>query len=198
MNRLYENILDQVQGVLSGAIQTRKDTLKALYTSCARLYLIDRFFWASMFADPSDIFFSSTEEDPRWAEIMKRRSEVVLNEDLKLMASARKFNDTVKVGLAGMSKGSTYKKGVKQKVMTAAYFSLYFFASRKRDSQSEFFAANPDVQTSASLWNMLDDFFIKSVNGLFLRKLETVQVIRVPKLDIRITLENIDNLPKFN
>ena len=149
MNRLYENILEQMQGVLSGAVQTRKDTLKAFYTSCARLYLIDRFFWASMFADPSDIFFSSTEEDPRWVEIMKRREEVVLNEDLKVLASAKKFNDTVKVGLAGISKASTYKKGAKQKVMTAAYFSLYFFASRKRDTQSELFAANPAIDASA-------------------------------------------------
>ena len=81
--------------------------------------------------------------------------------------------------------------------MTLAYFSFYFFVSNKRDNQSQFFAANPDVETSAQLWNLLDDFWVKSVNELFHRKVEVVQVIRVPKLDTPITLENIDNLPKY-
>jgi hypothetical protein len=44
---------------------------------------------------------------------------------------------------------------------------------------------------------MLDDFWVRSVNELFLRKLEVVQVIRVPRLDTAITMENLSNLPKF-
>ena len=48
------------------------------------------------------------------------------------------------------------------------------------------------------LWNLLDDFYVKSVNELFFRKLEVVVVIRVPKLDTTITLANIDELPKYS
>jgi hypothetical protein len=45
---------------------------------------------------------------------------------------------------------------------------------------------------------MLDDFYVKSVNELFFRKLEVVVVIRVPKLDTTITLANIDELPRYS
>ena len=56
--------------------------------------------------------------------------------------------------------------------MTLAYLTLYFMVSKKKENQSSFFAANPDVETSAALWNMLDDFWVAHVNELFYRKIE--------------------------
>jgi hypothetical protein len=52
---------------------------------------------------------------------------------------------------------------LKKGAMTLTYLSVYFFAGSKRENQSKFFAANPDVETSAMIWNLLDDVKIKTI-----------------------------------
>ena len=65
--------------------------------------------WGAAFAKKDDLFYCDTTTDERWVEIMKRREEVILNDDIGLITSQIKFNDGVKIGLAGMSKASTYR-----------------------------------------------------------------------------------------
>ena len=111
------------------------------------------------------------------------------------MKSHEKFTTGVCTGLAGISKGSTYDDGLKKGAMTLTYLSVYFFVGSKRENQSKFFAANPDVETSAIIWNLLDDIKIKTVFNRFLPKLAMAKRVLVPKLDTRITLENVESLP---
>ena len=67
--------------------------------------------WGAAFAKNDDLFYCNTETDKRWIEITKRREEVILNDDIGLITSQIKFNDSVKIGLAGISKASTYRPG---------------------------------------------------------------------------------------
>lgn len=69
--------------------------------------------------------------------------------DIDVVKSYKSFAGNVSTGLAGLSKSSTYKEGFKKNVMTLTYFSVYHFFSEKRANQSTFFAANPDLETSA-------------------------------------------------
>ena len=114
------------------------------------------------------------------------------------MKSHEKFTVGVCTGLAGISKGSTYDDGLKKGAMTLTYLSVYFFAGSKRENQSKFFAANPDVETSAMIWNLLDDVKIKTIFNRFLPKLNLTKRVRLQKLDTIITLKNIENLPKLD
>lgn len=111
------------------------------------------------------------------------------------MKSHEKFTEGVCTGLAGISKGSTYQDGLKKNAMTLTYLSVYYFIGSKRENQSKFFAANPDVETSAMIWNLLDDKKIKTILNRFLPNLSTAKRVKVPKLDTKITLENIESLP---
>jgi hypothetical protein len=52
------------------------------------MFLIDRYVWASMFADPNEIFYADMERDPRWVEIKKRTEEIKLNPDGTIVRSA--------------------------------------------------------------------------------------------------------------
>ena len=88
MNAIYDLILADGQNLIEGKSQNNLDTLQKFYTHCGKLYLIDRFVWSSMFSDHDEIFYADVDQDPRWKEIFKRRQEVVLNNDHRLMKSA--------------------------------------------------------------------------------------------------------------
>lgn len=111
------------------------------------------------------------------------------------MMSQKHFTSNVQTGLAGISKSSTYNEGFKKNVMALSYLAVYNFFGSKRETQSTFFAANPDVETSAMIWNLLDDYKVKALFDRFLTYNETRMLVHVPKLDTKITLENINDLP---
>jgi len=118
-----------------------------------------------------------------------------LDSDLSVMTSQRNFTSNVQTGLAGISKGSTYNEGFKKNIMSLSYLAVYNFFGQKRETQSTFFAANPDVETSAMIWNLLDDYKVKALFDRFLTHNETKMLVHVPKLDTKITLQNMGDLP---
>ena len=94
-------------------------------------------------------------------------------------------------GMATMSRTYAKNMGYRKIIKAFAYMSVYYLVQSKRDRQFKFFSANPDLETSKGAFNILDAYQTKSILGFFQPQLESNKLIRVPKLDQKMTLENI-------
>lgn len=88
MNVLYNRILKHGNTIIK--VQNTKRKLKEYYILCAKLYLIDTFLWGAMFSKEDEIYYQK-EDSEAWREILKRHQEVIIDEDIKLMKSHKKF-----------------------------------------------------------------------------------------------------------
>lgn len=88
MNVLYNRILKHGDTIIK--VQNTKRKLKEYYILCAKLYLIDTFLWGAMFSKEDEIYYQK-EDSEAWREILKRHQEVIIDEDIKLMKSHKKF-----------------------------------------------------------------------------------------------------------
>lgn len=77
--------------------------------------------------------------------------------------------------------------------------SAYYFIGneKKRIQILELFQSNPDLETGQDLMFLMDGQPFKKLFNRFLPPVDKSWLIRVPKLDDRITLENLTKLPKY-
>lgn len=110
-----------------------------------------------------DSLFYKHDEHPDWQRVRDNYHVMKLADDEVIARSYLNFIENVQTGIAGLSKASTHKEGYWQGMMAVTYLSIYSLIGPLRSVQSQFFASNPDVTTSAQIWNMLDDYFIRAL-----------------------------------
>lgn len=82
--------------------------------------------------------------------------------------------------------------------MTHASLAYYEVREDKRLQQMDMFKANPDLQTAINSWNIIEQFGAKQILEKTFPKIKNHWVIHIPKLEERLTLENIDKeLPAY-
>ena len=89
---------------------------------------------------------------------------------------------------AGVSKGSTYTEGIRQTVMKFASIGYYRLRGSKKTVQSQFFLANPDLETARMIWGMADTGFIKKAMNIVLPSVRVNKCIQIPRHQEVITL----------
>ena len=102
------------------------------------------------------------------------------------------------LGNAFVSKSFIHQSKFKKYLYTSLYATYYFFLKQKRLEQNEFFCANPDLDLAREIWNLLESKYLKKVFGKFLPNILINKKIFIPMLDVKLTSENANSLPKFN
>lgn len=57
--------------------------------------------------------------------------------------------------------------------------------------------ANPSIDAALKVWNQLEQKDMRPVMLAMLPGIKTAEILHLPKLDEAITIENIQNLPKY-
>ena len=100
--------------------------------------------------------------------------------------------------MAGTSRSQTYDSLPKQIFIKYAGIAFYKLSERKREEQMAMFQANPDVETAQESWGMTESAMVKATIKTLLPSVAEHHLIHVPKMDTRITLDNVDSLPSYD
>jgi hypothetical protein len=82
-----------------------------------------------------------------------------------------------------MSKSLVHSSKAKQLLYGGMYASYYFMRKQKRLEQNEYFCANPDLDMTRAIWNLLENKVVKGMIGKTLPKINVNQKIWIPMID---------------
>merc|ERR1712227_981202 len=74
----------------------------------------------------------------------------------------------------------------------------YFLANSKRTRQFRFFAGNPCIDTFKDMMGTMDKPLAMRAYDWILPSMTMNKIIRVPKQDVRFTIENLPHLPSLS
>ena len=78
--------------------------------------------------------------------------------------------------------------------------AYYYIGSNPkfRKQTLQFFISSPDLETNKDILFLVDGLPYKKLFYRFLPPIDKCEVIRVPKLDTKITMHSIFNLPNYS
>lgn len=82
-------------------------------------------------------------------------------------------------------------------IKTGVYGTYYFLNKKKRLDQNELVNANPDLNLTRELWNMLENKLVQRAMEILIPSIKVNKKIFIPMVDTILTRDNICNLPKF-
>lgn len=93
---------------MKGKLDSKKRYLKMFYSISAKMYSLDQMLWAAMHAPHDDIWFKSI-ESPDWKLILNNYVLHEIDTDEVLYESNIFFSKAFALGIAGLSKASSYR-----------------------------------------------------------------------------------------
>ena len=90
--------------------------------------------------------------------------------------------------MAGASETAEIENKVQKFFTNMALVSYYFFAKSPREDQFALFQANPDINTAAYVWNLMDGKVGRTMLKVALPSVRTAVVLHCTKLMPAITL----------
>ena len=86
-------------------------------------------------------------------------------------------------GNALMSKSLVHSSKAKQYIFGGLYASYYFFRKEKRLHQNAYFCANPDLDMTKAIWNLMENKVVKGLMGKILPNITVNNKIWIPMID---------------
>lgn len=168
-------MMEYGQSMLKGYKLNTVDNLKIFYSKCAILIRIDQQIFISWFERRLDLFYKP-QDHPDWVRIHEHLEEIKLGPDQQVIDSYNSCTDQISTFMAGISKATDYKPGIRRKSANVATNAYYFVLSDKKLAQMEFFKANPDIATAKCFLNLMEN---KNLNTIIMAPLPSVNVNKI-------------------
>ena len=111
--------------------------------------------------------------------------------ETKFLKSCKALFSNIAIGTAALSKGLASKGKVKQLFNTGLWGTYYLMSKRKRVEQSDFFFSKPDLNTTLTIYNLLERPVLRNAMKVLLPSIKLVKKIYVPMCDSVLTVESL-------
>ncbi|CDW87878.1 hormone sensitive [Stylonychia lemnae] len=194
--RLFEIINDLSQQALSSGKRIESTLIKRIYITCAKAYVSDLVLYSAMSAPSQDLFYQETYTSS-WRLLIENFDCYSFPDNSKVVKAYKNFFSYVAVGKAIISKNNK-SDGIVKKAFKYSYFGAYYFLQRKKcNDYSDLINANPDLNLSVELWNLLDNKIVMQAMEILLPSIKINKKIYIPMIDTILTKDNIKKLPSF-